>query len=153
MCRKVTLKISKLEDVAELTEKLRKEDISELKALGHEPLEGLLKSFIGSKICKSVFIEGELSAMFGIAKISKGWGMIWMLGSDKLFSVPMSMIKVAKRVINNFLGEYDVLFNQVDTRNVSHVKWLKILGFSFGVSQIINNVEFKQFYKVTKRGK
>lgn len=153
MCRKVTLRLAKLEDVAELSTQLRQDDINELKALGYEPLEGLLKSFIGSTVCKSVFIDGVLSAMFGIQKISKGWGVIWMLGSDRLFLVPMSMIKVSKRVINNFLGEYDVIFNLIDTRNTSHVKWLKILGFKFGLSQIINNVEFKQFYKVTERGK
>lgn len=151
---KVTKNIAKLEHVAELSTRLREDDINELKAMGYEPIEGLLHSFLMSDRCYSVFVDGELSAMYGIGKFTKGWGIVWMLGSDNLFKAPLrEFITLPKLVIKNWLTEYDVIFNKVDTRNKTHVNWLRHLGFTFGGSEIINGVEFKQFFKTKERGK
>ena len=50
--------------------------------------------------------------------------------------------------LEEWLKEFNVLYNVVDKRNTQHIEWLKHIGFTFSGEVIINGYKFLQFFKV-----
>lgn len=150
MDNKVILKPSVLEDVFQLETSLRTEDIRELVAIGSNPSKALLKGFIYSNDCVSVWAKNKVIGMFGVSSwgLPKGFATIWFLGSDDLFNYPVTFVKEGIKYVNKNLQKYDILFNAVDARNTHCIKWLKKIGMNISNSMFINGYEFIQFFKV-----
>lgn len=73
-------------------------------------------------------------------------GNPWMVGTDKMWSYPMTVMKAGKKYVQKCLDEKQFLFNYVDSRNIVHIRWLMKLGFNFtGDSTTFNGVEFLYF--------
>lgn len=150
MSKKVIFIPSVLNDVIELAPKLRAEDVMECRANGHEAEEALKLCFFNSTLCYSAKVAGRTECMFGLSEINvpKGIGVIWCLGSDKIFEHKITMVREGRNFINRFFEDYTMLYNLVDARNERHIAWLKHLGFTFLKDPIIlNNYKFLQFYK------
>lgn len=152
--RSLNIISSVLDDVFELAPNLRLDDINEVTALGSNPEGSLLKGFIYSDKCYTVKLNNKTIGMFGVSsyEMPKGFASIWFLGSDDLFTIPITFVKEGRNYINSFMQDYDILVNAVDSRNVSHIKWIDRCGMSFASSILINGIEFIQFYKI-KRSK
>ena len=150
MDNKITLKESTLEDIFELETSLRVEDINELTAIGSNPSKALLRGFIYSDDCVSVWAKNKVIGMFGVSScgLPKGFATIWFLGSDDLFNYPITFVKEGIKYVNKNLQKYDILFNAIDKRNTQHIEWLKRIGMNFSSSVFINGFEFIQFFKV-----
>lgn len=150
MENKIIITTSVLEDVKELTPNLRQADINEVTALGSEPYKSLLKGFIFSDKCFSAKLQNKTIGMFGVSSYNmpKGFGVIWFLGSDECTKHPVTFVKQGIKYINKYLLKYDILLNIVDSRNTSHIKWLKAIGMTVTNPTNINNIKFYQFYKV-----
>lgn len=150
MNRKVNIIKSVLDDVFDLEPNLRLDDINELKALGSNPERSLLIGFIYSDECYTVKLNNKIIGMFGVSsyKMPKGFASIWFLGSDDLLKIPLTFVREGKNYINKFMEKYDIIVNAVDARNVSHINWIERCGMNFSSSIFINDIEFKQFYKV-----
>ena len=71
--------------------------------------------------------------------------LIWMLCTDASTEYPHTFVREAKRWVNSLLNPY--LFNQADMRNESHIKLLKLLGFTFVNYHVYNNVPLITFIK------
>lgn len=141
---------SKAEDVYELTNKLRAEDVMECQAAGHTPAEALMNGYTYSEICLTAKVKGKAEAMFGVCSVNqpKGFGVVWYLGSNESFNYPISLVKKGRKYVKEWLKKYTVLFNCVDKRNVRHIEWLKRLGFTFTQPITMpSGYEFLQFYK------
>ena len=149
MNRKVNIIPSVLDDVLELAPNLRLDDINEVTALGSNPERSLLKGFIYSDKCYTVKLNNKTIGMFGVSsyKMPKGFASIWFLGSDDLFTIPITFVREGRNYINKFMQDFDILVNAVDSRNISHFKWIEKCGMSFASSILINDIEFIQFYK------
>lgn len=139
---------SKAEDVFILKDILREADIRECQASNQTPLKALMECYLYSDLCYSVYVKGELAAMFGLStfKQPEDFGVIWFLGSDMTFKYPVALVKGAREYITQWLQKYKVLHNCVDARNIRHVEWLKCMGFKFTDSVYINGFEFLNFY-------
>ena len=150
MDNKVIIVPSVAEDILELKDNLRAEDIMECAACGHAPVEALAQSYTFSTECYSAKVRGKTEAMFGVSSFNQpeGYGVIWYLGSDESFRHPKALIKDAREIINKWFETYKVLYNAVDKRNDRHIAWLKHLGFTFIEPVYVNDYEFLQFYKV-----
>jgi hypothetical protein len=132
-----------IEDVGALTGSLRDADVREIKdAYGDTPESALWGSWIESPISWAIRVDGETVGMFGVgaSRESHLIGSPWLLGSDKL---PLAMhrgIRQIKPYVNQMLDAYPILFNWVDSRNKTSVRWLEWCGFDihdpipFGVS-------------------
>ena len=104
---KVTVTDSLLEDVYVLIPLLRREDVREIKALGHTAEQSLLNGFIYSNKCYTVRVDNEIAGMFGISNYNqpKGFASIWFLGSDKTKTIPRDWLVLGKKYIKEFFLE------------------------------------------------
>lgn len=89
--------------------------------------------------------------MFGVAPMDdQGFGCPWMLASDLLNEVTVEFLRRNKEVLSGMSAGYDFLFNYAWSKNTTHLRWLKWLGFTIDSSPIIfgkNGEIFYGFYK------
>lgn len=149
MDNKVIILPSVAEDVFELKDNLRAEDVAECQACGHTPLEALLQGYVWSE-CYSAKVYGKTEAMFGVSsyKQPEGYGVVWYLGSDESFRHPVTLVKGGREFVSKWLEKFNVLYNTVDARNLRHIAWLKHIGFTFTDAVTVNGYKFLQFYKI-----
>lgn len=149
MADKITVRLSELEDVYELAQNLREDDINELKALKLKPIQSLLRGYIFSDECFSAEFRGKVIGMFGYSGFSMpcDTASVWFLGSNEMSEHPTAFVRDGKKYIKKFLNKYPVLTNMVDIRNTSHIIWLKHMGMVFSGSVFVNGYEFVKFYK------
>ena len=92
----------------------------------------------------SVYFEVPNGKAAGVAGVTPQ-NVIWMLCTDASTEYPHTFVREAKRWVNSLLNPY--LFNQADMRNESHIKLLKLLGFTFIEYHVYNGVPLIQFIK------
>lgn len=129
---------------------LRCDDINETAALNLTPKQALLRGFVLSDECYSVKFKGAVIGMFGVAKYNmpKGFGSIWFFGADECTNHSFTFVKGGIKFTTKWLEKYDILINAVDSRNTSHIKWLRHIGMVISSPIMINGFEFLQFYKL-----
>ena len=152
MDNKINIVPSSVEDVFELANNLRNDDIAECLACGQTPFQSLLEGYMWSE-CHSAKIFGKTEAMFGVSSYRqpKGFALVWYLGSNKSFKYPVSLTEGGREFVSKWLQKFKVLYNITDKRNKRHVAWLKHIGFTFVDSVDVNGHEFLRFYK-TREG-
>jgi len=144
----VIIKEATVDDAISLASRLRADDVEELKGLGSTPEKSLLNGFIYSEQVYSVWLNNKVITMFGVTEIPNTKnGAIWALGSDELFSIPITFVKEGRKWIKHFLKSYDAVGNIVDCRNTLHIKWLKHCGVTFLNTITINNLDYLQFIR------
>jgi len=121
-------------DVAHLAHKICKADRDEIKASDNiTPSEALLAPFnYKEAITFSVIGTDEeyVIAMFGsVPSPEKGYGVAWLLSSEKLFKYKKEFIKQCPKWVKELGKPYKYIYNFVDVRNKKTIKWLKYLGF------------------------
>ena len=131
---------------------MRQEDINEAAALNLTPQRALLRGYVFSDECYSVKFKGEVIGMFGVSKydLPKGFGSVWYFGSDECSKHPFTFVKGGIKYTKQWLQEYDILLNAVDSRNTIHIEWLKRIGMTISTPIYINGYKFLQFYKLKK---
>ena len=102
----------------------------------------IIESFYNSTY--SVYFTVPNGKAAGVAGVTPQ-NLIWMLCTDASTEYPHTFVKEAKRWVNSLLNPY--LFNQADMRNESHIKLLKLLGFTFVNYHVYNNVPLIAFIK------
>ena len=102
----------------------------------------IIESFYNSTY--SVYFKVPNGKAAGVAGVTPQ-NLIWMLCTDASTEYPHTFVREAKRWVNSLLNPY--LFNQADMRNESHIKLLKLLGFTFVNYHVYNNVPLIQFIK------
>lgn len=136
------------QDVKDLAPRLRLADVREIQAAsGLSPEAALRASFKASEVCQALFVgDGPVLAIFGVCP----GGVVWMIGSDDLWKHRFNFLRQSRRVTEQLLSSYRVLWNAVDERNFVHIRWLKWLGYIFPGQWVIQHdpqVKFLVFYK------
>lgn len=140
-------------DPYDLAPRLRVEDVAEIKAAsGKTPLEALYASWQDSSPCYTVVTDDDdqtVVAMFGVvpADDTGKVGVVWLLSSPLLHKYSKEFIRQSPDWISKLHKKYPCLWNFVDARNTTHVKWLKYMGANF-ISERIHGAEqilFKEF--------
>ncbi len=121
-------------DALELSPKIRKGDREEIMASdGHSPLRALVLPFTydDAKIYSIIGTKSEgVIGMFGSTPSKeKGYGVVWLLSSEKLFKHTKQFIKECPYWVSQMSEGYEYLYNFVDKRNWKSLKWLQFLGF------------------------
>jgi len=132
---KFTWRKSILSDVVELASNMRQEDKEEVLAYsGSSPQEALFYCFFNSKPCMTmVGRKGNLMGMYGVVPCSPKVGRIWMLGHKTMindYKDVRDFLKYSPIELQKFHCNYPLLYNYVDERNTTHIKWIKWMGFS-----------------------
>lgn len=145
----VVIRESVESDISSLAHRLREADEKEVIAAGNESGEHALRqSFTRSTLRYSVLIGGSIVAMYGIVPESLVGeaANVWFLGSAEMSKIKKTFVKASRQVIANFLLQYPRLWNIVDGRYASSIKWLEHCGAVFHKEPIMmNGVEFYGF--------
>ena len=142
-------------DIVEVAENMRQEDIEEIRAYsGSEPKSSLMYCYFGSKPCMTmVGRKGNVMGMYGVIPVRKNMGKIWMLGHESMtsdYQDVRAFLRNSPVELNKFHMNYPILFNFVDARNTTHVKWIKYMGFSIIQEHATFGVEGRLFYEFAK---
>ena len=102
----------------------------------------IIESFYNSTY--TVFFKVPNGKAAGVAGVTPH-NVIWMLCTEASTEFPHTFVREARRWVNSLLNPY--LMNQADMRNDSHIKLLKLLGFTIVNYHVYNNVPLIQFIK------
>lgn len=118
-----------LRDGILVANKLRKEDRAEVEGLGRSLVDVPLGLLISEHPTYFFDKEGNPAGIAGIVRQSNTEGLIWMLCTDAIHNQPITFIRQAKSWLKSVEKDYTLLWNFADTRNHTHHKLLKHLGF------------------------
>ena len=102
----------------------------------------IIESYYNSTF--TVYFKVPNGKAAGVAGVTPH-NVIWMLCTEASTEFPHTFVREARRWVNSLLNPY--LMNQADMRNDSHIKLLKLLGFTFVNYHVYNNVPLIQFRK------
>lgn len=142
------MKKATLNEVLEIAPYLREADRQEI-LIKNTTIEKAIKTaYENSYDCRCLKLNKKVIGIFGISQ----QGIIWFLGADEMNKHSFYFVREGKRVTQEWLKEHKTLFNIVDSRNITHIKWLKIIGAEVNQDDyfLINDVKF-YFFKLTRR--
>ncbi len=124
---------------------LREADRAEARKLGLNPSYILRESFTLSDFCAALDYKGRVFAVGGVARktLMSDTGLIWLLCTDEVEECSLGFLRASKSILSRVDKEYDRLENIVDVENVSTIKWLSWLGFTFEDDPVITPLGFK----------
>lgn len=142
-------------DAHSLAPRLRSEDISEIRAAtGHTPVQALLTGVLAGTECYTIEgSEAQPIGMFGIChspELGPGQASIWMLGSPDLVTIKLELFERCESFLQDFLTKFPLLWNYVDARNTTHLKWIKRCGFTFLKLHPTFGYEQRPFYEFVR---
>ena len=142
-------------DIVEVAANMRQEDIEEIYAYsGSNPKSSLIYCYFASKPCMTMLgRKGNIMGMYGVIPIRKNLGKIWMLGHRTMtsdYKDVRAFLRNSPIELDKFKMNYPILFNYVDARNRTHVKWIKYMGFSIIKEHATFGYEGRPFYEFAK---
>ena len=138
----ICLRTANPEDAAKLAGCLRSADRAELEAShpGQDPAI-LLRQFINQSIqAVTLCYREQVAAIGGICPDI--WlgnrACVWLLTGQSIQKIPITFVRLARKLLACWLQQYEVLFNRVDARYTSACQLIVVLGGRF--------TEDKHFY-------
>lgn len=130
---------------------MRKEDSTEVLALGYSPLEALRYSLKESMIAETALLGEDVVAMWGAtAQTQLGHkALMWMLGTDLVPKHPRELLRGSKSFVEHIQSKYPLLECLVDKRYEKAVRWIKWMGFKECFVFSMNGVPFSLCQKET----
>jgi len=125
------------DDIAYVSQNMRKEDQDECWASGLSPDLALSTSNEGSEVSYALIAPDTRNpaAILGIAPSPFGprFGVIWMLGTDDIRRHKFTFLRNCRPVLSALYEETnrECFYNYTYSRNTLHHAWLKWMGFVF----------------------
>ena len=144
-------------DIEHLGVNMRDIDILEcFLSTGKKPLTVVQDSVQFSLESYTYFYKNELAAIAGIGPHPEDTsiGIPWLLGTDLLSKIPLTLIKDSKQFCNKWIMTYrfSTLTNGVYYENIESQKYLEHLGFQYQGISLDIAFTGEPFYIYTKRG-
>lgn len=138
--------------LAHIAGNMRAEDVREVYVTSRmSPLDALQFSWWASSHGWIVYDRGgEPIVAFGAAPhIVPQAGIAWLLGTDGIRREALSIARQTPRYVEEMQAAYAFLWNHVDVRNVTSIRWLKHAGFQIA-STGPHGVEGEPFHLFTR---
>lgn len=58
-------------------------------------------------------------------------GQVWLLGTEGIKMHSIEFLRKSREWVSRLHEEFPVLYNDIDSRNTVHIRWLQWLGFKF----------------------
>jgi len=127
------IRVARYDDAAVIAPLLREADKREIAAnSGLAPEVALKESYAtSSEIRLACHSDGTPIAIFGIGPnpLQETMGIPWMVGTDELAKHSLPLVRDARKWVERQLSTYPILSNFVDSRNTTHLRWLRHIGF------------------------
>ncbi len=131
-----------LDDVMHVIREMRESDVRELTEHPHAGDRVLAETVRDSiSVSKHAFVACHADVpflMFGCAYSSKWVGTPWLFGTNDMTKHYREVIKTAPTWLRLFEESTGVLVNIFDTRNDTHIRWARLMGFVDDESVNIN---------------
>ena len=153
----VLTRTSQTRDLAPIAARMRESDRLEVMAShGHAPYEAVKFAFSSSPVCMTILYKNEPVAMFGVVgyPMCPGTATVWLLGTNGIYKMRKSFLRLSRRYIAEMLKEYPTLYNFVDARNRVTVRWLEWCGATFNmpIAYGVAGLPFRAFVIQAKEG-
>lgn len=143
-----------VEHAESVAARVREADREELWASSRaEPLDVMLAGIKSTPEPLAAIYEGEVACVFGAWPFSALGGMAaaWMVGSETLdrHGAQRDLLRLSRPVVAYWQDQFPaLLYNFVDARNDSAIRWLRWLGFQFGdpIPYGVDGLPFLPFY-------
>lgn len=141
-------------DVERMHKSLRESDRLEILAShNHTPYEALRYGIEHSSICLTVLFKDDPVAIGGVVpdKNVKQAAVVWLLGTNDVYQMRLSFLKLSKVYIRLLQQLYPILYNFIDPRNIATIRWLSWLGATLDDPQPIGvNKAMFQYFSIEK---
>jgi hypothetical protein len=128
------------EHVRLLRGRLRQGDMAELLCMGISAPKALWRSYKESVVRKSVYVDGQLAAMWGCSgSVLGGVGCPWLLTAPEIELIPIAFVKEARAEAQSMLALFPLLENYVVANYVKACRFLEVVGFSLDEPIIAKN--------------
>jgi hypothetical protein len=77
-------------------------------------------------------------------------GVIWLMGAELPRGCQMEFLRRCRGWLEHLQANYDVLWNRIDARNATHIRWLKWCGFKFDRLIAEHGVQRRAFWEFTR---
>lgn len=124
-----------LKHIAELSNTMRQEDKDEIWHLARlSPMAALVMSYDLSKVCYTTLVDNRVAIIGGVGShpTEKEVGVPWMLASPLLKEIRRDFIKEIRDWVWELSRGYKMLRNVAWSKNETHIRWLKWMGFEMG---------------------
>lgn len=131
----------------ELSKTLRVADRLEVSRLGEDPDKIVFKAYRISLYRKTVLIDGNVAAMWGVYGMPLGQqGFVWFLTGSGIEKIsPHRFVSIYRKEVQIMKRLFPVLENFVDASYTEAVRLLQLSGFHLEEPTIINNFPFHRF--------
>jgi hypothetical protein len=114
---------------------LRDADRAEIEAQGQTPRHLLFRLWRWSVIRRTVFVDGEIAAMWGCEGSLLGRvAAAWLYTTPAAARVPIGFLKAAQSGIHQMRQHFPVLISDVDASYERSIRFMQLLGFHVGES-------------------
>lgn len=129
----------------ELAGQMRFADAEECAALGFSgPLEALQRSLADSSLARTMIINGQVAAMFGVVPLESKTalgppvkGVVWLLTGEAIDKHKKEFVRWSKAAVATLLEHCPVLCNIVDGRYTGALRWARWIGFTIGSPSVL----------------
>lgn len=130
---KIRIVPTRSQDIRDIAEKLRHEDLQEMLAMGY-PHRILWRSYKHSFMTKTAFIDGDIAAIWGVGGSPLGGeGKPWLVTTEVVNKVsPLAFARIYQDEVIRMINIFPRLANYVDASYTKAIRLLDIVGFSLG---------------------
>lgn len=105
--------------------------------LGHDPKKLLWRSYKQSIVCKSVFLNDKIGAIFGLGGILLGQvGQPWLVMSDEVNEYPFKVAFIYRQELKKMQKMFPILEDYVDETNEKAIRLLELMKFKVSKNRI-----------------
>lgn len=128
--QRITIVPATIDHVYALARNLRAADAAESESVGVAPAKAIRLSYKTSIIRDTIFVDGELAAMFGMGGTFGGTGEPWLMTAAPVERVPKSLVYVGRYQVTRMLRICPRLENHVAASYTGALRLVAILGFT-----------------------
>ena len=108
---------------------LRTEDKNEIEGFGLSPSSVPFSLLYTEHPTVFTNVKGDIAGVGGVVRQDDNVGCIWMLCTPAVLDMRISLFRQSRQWLDEFQGEYKLLWNLADARNTMHHQLLKFCNF------------------------
>lgn len=134
--------------VIALKDNIREQDACEISKFGISVRKALWRSYKNAIYTKTVVIDGEVAAIWGLGGVVLGEkGNPWLLTAPLVEKHFMPLVLLYRNEVREMLEYFPILENHVDAAYTKSVRLLELMGFTLDEPKPIPGIKSKALFR------